>query len=71
MGPSDDILERLLGITEGLAAYGDALENADGDRLAAAARETRDLFWAETHTLPAGSRGFRDEIFSLLLNTRS
>ena len=71
MQPSDDLLERLLGITEGLAAYGDALENLHGARLAAAARETRDLFWAEAHTLPAGSRGFRDEIFCLLLNTRA
>jgi hypothetical protein len=70
MNPSEALLERLLGITEGLAAYGDALENPHGDRLADAAREARDLFWSEAHTLPPGSRGYRDEIFSLLLNTR-
>jgi hypothetical protein len=70
MNPSQALLERLLGITEGLAAYGDALESPHGDRLAEAARETRDMFWAQAHTLPAGSRGYRDEIFCLLLNTR-
>jgi hypothetical protein len=68
--PSDTLLERLLGVTEALAAYGDALESTDGARLASAARETRDLFWTEAHTLPPGSRGYRDEMFALLLNTR-
>jgi hypothetical protein len=70
VNPSDALLERLLGIADALAAYGDALESRDGNRLAEAARETRDLFWAEAHTLPPGSRGYRDEFFSLLLNTR-
>lgn len=70
MDAADPLLERLLGITEAMAAYGDALESRDGDRLAEAARETRDLFWAQAHTLPPGSRGYRDEFFALLLNTR-
>lgn len=62
-------MESLLGIVEGVAAYGDHLENRQGDQLANAAREAVDLFWRETGNYPPGARNHRDEIFALLLNT--
>jgi hypothetical protein len=70
MTPSDTLLEALLGIVEGVAAYGDHLESRQGDQLALAARETVNLFWQETADYPPGARTHRDEIFTLLLNTR-
>jgi hypothetical protein len=70
MTPSDTLLESLLGIVEGVAAYGDHLDSLQGDQLAIAVRETVDLFWQETADYPAGAREHRDEIFTLLLNTQ-
>ena len=70
MTPSDTLLESLLGIAEGVAAYGDHLDSVPGDRLAVSARETLSRFWQETAEYPAGAREYRDEIFTLLLNTQ-
>jgi hypothetical protein len=70
MTPSDTLLEWLLGIAEGVAAYGDQLDNPSGDRLALAAREAIDRFWLEAGGRhPGGTRVYRDEMFSLLLTT--
>ena len=70
MTPSDDLLEALLGIAEGVAAYADHLDTLPGDQLAIAARETLDRFWRESADYPPGAREHRDEIFTLLLNTQ-
>jgi hypothetical protein len=70
MTPSDTLLESLLGLAEGVVAYGDHLENQHGDRLAVAAREVVDRFWREAAAYPAGARTHRDEVFTLLLNTQ-
>jgi len=70
MIPSAKLIESLLGIVEGVAAFGDHLDSRQGDQLAIAARETVDLFWQESADYPAGAREHRDEIFSLLLNTQ-
>jgi hypothetical protein len=70
MNPSDALLESLLGIAEGVAAYGDHLDNSAGDHLAVAAREAVARFWEETGDYPAGARVHRDQIFALLLNTQ-
>jgi hypothetical protein len=70
MTPSDKLLESLLGVVEGVAAYGDHLDNLTGDQLALAARETLNQFWRETADYPPGAREHRDEIFTLLLNTQ-
>ena len=70
MTPSDHLIESLLGIVEGVAAYGDHLENRPGAQLATAARETVQLYWQEAADYPPGARDHRDEIFTLLLNTQ-
>jgi hypothetical protein len=70
MTPSDTLIESLLGIVEGVVAYGDHLDSLPGDQLAIAARETVDRFWRETADYPPGAREHRDEIFTLLLNTQ-
>jgi hypothetical protein len=70
MNPSDALIEWLLGIAEGVAAYGDHTESPQGDQLAVAAREAVDRFWREIGDYPAGARVHRDQIFSLLLNVR-
>ena len=70
MTPSDNLLESLLGLAEGVVAYGDHLDNRQGDQLAIAARETLDLFWRESADYPPGAREHRDEVFTLLLNTQ-
>ena len=70
MTPSDNLLESLIGIVEGVAAYGDHLDNLQGDQLAIAARETLDLFWQESADYPPAAREHRDEVFTLLLNTQ-
>lgn len=70
MTPSDTLLASLLGIVEGVAAYGDHLDSVQGEQLAVAARETVDRFWQESADYPAEARTHRDEIFTLLLNTQ-
>ena len=70
MTASDALLARLIGIAEGVAAYGDALDNVAGDHLASAAREAIDIYWVEAGMHPPGYRDARDEVFSLLLNTQ-
>ena len=70
MTPSETLLESLIGLVEGVAAYGDHLDSLQGDRLAISARETLDLFWRETADYPVGAREHRDEIFALLLSTQ-
>jgi hypothetical protein len=71
MTPSDSLLERLLGVVEGVAAYGDHVDTLAGDQLALAAREAIEGFWHEAAgSYPPGARRHRDEIFALLLNTQ-
>jgi hypothetical protein len=70
MNPSDTLIEWLLGIAEGVAAYGDNVDSPAGDQLALAAREAVDRFWQEIGDYPAGARVYRDEIFVMLLNTQ-
>jgi hypothetical protein len=70
MTPSNDLLEHLLGIVEGVAAYGDHVDTLAGEQLAGAAREAVDRYWAEMHGYPDGARRHRDDIFTLLLNTQ-
>jgi hypothetical protein len=70
MRPSDSLTEWLLGIAEGVAAYGDHTDSPQGDQLALAAREAIDRFWQEVGNYPPGARVHRDQIFSLLLNTQ-
>jgi hypothetical protein len=70
MRPSDELLHRLLGIAEGVAAYGDHVDTLAGERLAQAVRETIDEYWDQFGTHPAGARAHRDEVFGLLLNTQ-
>jgi hypothetical protein len=69
MTPSDSLIEWLLGIAEGVAAFGEQLDEPSGERLAVAVREAVDRYWQETGSYPAGARTYRDEVFSLLLNT--
>ncbi len=70
MKPSDELVTWLLGIAEGVAAYGDHVDTLAGERLAQAAREAVDLFWEQAGDYPAAARQHRDEIFGLLLNTQ-
>jgi hypothetical protein len=70
MTPSDSLTEWLLGIVEGVAAYGDHLDSLQGDQVAIAAREAIDLFWRQIGDYPPGARTHRDQMFSLLLNTQ-
>ncbi len=70
MNPSDPLIEWLLGVAEGVAAYGDHLDSLQGDQVAMAAREAVDRFWQEVGNYPPGARPHRDQIFSLLLNTQ-
>ena len=63
-------MESLLGLAEGVIAYGDHLDTLQGDQVALAARAVMDRFWSETADYPPGARTHRDEIFSLLLNTQ-
>ncbi|MBT0767522.1 hypothetical protein KIH74_01215 [Kineosporia sp. J2-2] len=70
MSPSAALLERLLGIAEGVAAFGDQLDGPTGPRLSVAAREVVDMYWAEMRNYPVNARDWRDEMFVLLLNTR-
>jgi len=70
MNPSDALTEWMLGIVEGVAAYGDHVDSQQGDQLASAAREAVDRFWLEIGDYPPGARGHRDRIFGLLLNTQ-
>jgi hypothetical protein len=70
MNPSDSLIEWLLGVVEGVAAYGDNVDSLAGDQLALAAREAVDRFWEEIGNYPSGARAHRDEIFGLLLNTQ-
>jgi hypothetical protein len=70
-GPhSEPVTTWLLGIAEGVAAYGDHLDNIHGDQLAAAAREAVNRFWDDTGEYPARSRSYRDYVFGLLMNTQ-
>jgi hypothetical protein len=71
MDASRTLIESLLGVAEAVAAYGDHLDTPEGEHLAEAAREAIDAFWAETADYPPGARAHRDEVFSLLLNTRA
>lgn len=70
MTPSDTLLEQLLGLVEGVAAYGDHLDSGAGEQLARSARDTLARFWQESADYPSGAREHRDEIFTLLLNTQ-
>ena len=70
MNPSDPLIEWLLGVAEGVAAYGDHLDSLQGDEVAIAAREAIDRFWLEIGNYPPGARRHRDHMFSLLLNTQ-
>jgi hypothetical protein len=70
MNPSAVLLERLLGIAEGVAAFGDQIDEPTGSRLSAAAREAVDEYWEQMRGYPAGARAWRDEMFALLLSTR-
>ncbi|GAA3631407.1 hypothetical protein GCM10022223_56850 [Kineosporia mesophila] len=70
MNPTAALLERLLGIAEGVAAFGDQLDEPTGTRLSAAAREAIDEYWEQMRGYPSGSRAWRDEIFALLMSTR-
>jgi hypothetical protein len=70
MNPSNTLMESLIGIVEGVVAYGDHLDTLQGDQVAIAARAVMDTFWQESADYPPGARAHRDEIFSLLLNTQ-
>ncbi|GLY14355.1 hypothetical protein LWF15_32085 [Kineosporia rhizophila] len=70
MTPSAALLERLLGIAEGVAAFGDQIDEPAGPRLSASAREAIEQYWEQMRTYPAGAREWRDEMFVLLLNTQ-
>ncbi len=70
MNPSATLLERLLGIAEGVAAFGDQIDDPTGARLSAAAREAVDEYWDQMRGYPAGAREWRDEMFALLMNTQ-
>lgn len=71
MNASSTLVSALLGITEAVAAYGDHLDSVEGQRLAVAARVAIDRFWDETADYPPAARAYRDEVFTLLLNTQS
>ena len=70
MTPSAALLERLLGIAEGVAAFGDQLDDAVGGRLSSAAREAVEEYWSQMRDYPSGARAWRDEMFALLMNTQ-
>lgn len=70
MNPSVALLERLLGIAEAVAAYGDQIDGPAGARVSAAAREAVDLYWQEACAHPDGARVWRDEMFALLIGAR-
>ena len=70
MNASASLLERLLGIAEGVAAFGDQLDDPTGSRLSAAAREVVDEYWRQMREYPVGARSHRDEMFVLLMNTQ-
>lgn len=70
MRPSDELVNWLLGIAEGVAAYGDHVDTLAGERLAQAARQAVDEYWDQVGDYPAEARERRDEIFGLLLNTQ-
>ncbi|GAB3266247.1 hypothetical protein [Kineosporia babensis] len=70
MNPSAVLLERLLGIAEGVAAFGDQIDDPSGSRLSAAAREAVDEYWDQMRNYPAGARDWRDEMFVLLMDTQ-
>ena len=70
MTPSAALLERLLGIAEGVAAFGDHLDDSAGHRLSATSREAVDEYWAQMRGYPNGARLWRDEMFALLMNTQ-
>ena len=70
MDLSDTLIEWLLGIAEGVAAYGDHTDSPQGDQVAQAAREAVDLFWREVGNYPANAREYRDQMLILLLNTQ-
>lgn len=70
MRPSDELVHRLLGIAEGVAAYGDHVDSLAGERLAMTAREAVDEYWNQVGDYPADARSHRDEVFGLLLNTQ-
>lgn len=70
MRPSDELVHWLLGIAEGVAAYGDHVDSLAGERLAMAAREAVDEYWNQLGDYPAAARPYRDEVFALLLNTQ-
>ena len=67
---SDTLIEWLLGIAEGVAAYGDHSNSPQGEQVARAAREAVDLFWREVGNYPSGAREYRDQTLILLLNTQ-
>lgn len=70
MTPSAALLERLLGIAEGIAAFGDHLDDSTGIRLSLAAREAVEEYWKQMRDYPRGARDWRDEMFALLMDTR-
>jgi hypothetical protein len=70
MRPSDELVYWLLGIAEGVAAYGDHVDTLAGERLAQAAREAVDEYWEQAGDYPDEARQHRDAIFGLLLNTQ-
>jgi hypothetical protein len=70
MRPSDELVNWLLGIAEGVAAYGDHVDTLAGERLAQAAREAVDEYWEQVGDYPDSARQHRDEVFGLLLNTQ-
>jgi hypothetical protein len=70
MSPSAALLERLLGIAEGVAAFGDQIDEPAGARLSAAAREAVDEYWYQMREYPVGARPWRDEMFVLLMGAQ-
>jgi hypothetical protein len=70
MRASDELISWLLGIAEGVAAYGDHVDSLAGERLAQAAREAVERFWDDVGDYPVSARVHRDQIFGLLLNTQ-
>lgn len=70
MNPSAVLLERLLGIAEGVAAFGDQIDEPAGARLSVAAREAVDEYWRQMREYPVGARDWRDEMFVLLMSTQ-
>jgi hypothetical protein len=66
---TDELVTQLLGIAEGVAAFGDHVDTLAGEHLARAAREAIDEFWEQAGDYPAAARQHRDRVFGLLLNT--